>query len=218
MTSSLSLTTLPNTLKRYYQGTFKDALKKPKMRATSAAVFSFLAVSLFAWYAVRPTAQTILYLRREITDKTDLNKQMENKITALIESQAVYEEIEDKLSLVDQALPHNPDGIILARQLKNLALISQSSISAIQIPTQPLLIKEATIEEKIAPTKPIEEFPVTMVITGQYENIKTFLTGLLSLRRVTAINSISIKNYINQEGNDGSLQLSIALKSFYSTQ
>jgi len=91
-------------------------MKKPKMRASTTAVFSFLAISLFTWYAIRPTAQTIIFLRREISDKTALNEQMENKITALIESQDTYEKIKERLPIVQQALPPNPDGVILERQ------------------------------------------------------------------------------------------------------
>lgn len=218
MTKPADHESIQNKFKRYYQVTLKDSLKKPKNRATSAAVFSFLAVSLFAWYAVRPTASTIIHLKREITDKTDVNKQMEDKITALIEAQATYEEIQDKLPLVEQALPHNPDGVILAKQLRNLAVISGSSVSAIQLPSLPLLSKEATPGAKTAPVKPIEEFQVTIVVSGSYENVKAFLMGLLKLRRITAINSISIKQFSHQDDTISSLQLSIALKSYYTTQ
>ena len=93
-----------------------------------------------------------------------------------------------------------------------------SSISAIQIPTLPLLSAEATVGAKIAQAKPLQAFPVTVVIAGRYDNIKEFLTGLLSLRRVTAIQSISIKQFNRREENDGSIQASIALQSYYTTQ
>lgn len=218
MTKPIDSLSLQNKFKRYYQQKLTDTLKKPKIRASSAAVFSFLAVSLFMWYAVRPTAQTIIYLRREISDKTELNKQMEDKITALIEGQAAYEEIEDKIPLVLDALPYNPDGVILARQLRNIADISGSSISAIQIPALPLLAKEATPSANAVAIKPLEEFPITVIITGQYENIKSFLTGLLLLRRATTIHSVSIKQFSQRDERNGSLQLSIALKSYYTTQ
>ncbi len=51
--------------RRYYQrlGPF---LTKQKNSQSTAAIFSLLAVSLFGWYAVRPTVPTILSLRREI--------------------------------------------------------------------------------------------------------------------------------------------------------
>ena len=130
-----------NQFHRYYQR-LQPIMKKPKARATTTAVFSFLAISLFVLYAIRPTAQTIIFLRREISDKTALNQKMEDKITALIEAQTNYESIQDKVPLVDEALPQNPDAIILARQLRNLANISGASISAMNMSSLPIVTRE----------------------------------------------------------------------------
>lgn len=202
---------------RYYQK-LQPILKKPKMRASTTAVFSFLAISLFAWYAIRPTAQTIIHLQREIADKTTLNERMENKITALIEAQATYEEIQNRLPVIRQALPGNPDAIILARQLRNLADLSGASISAIQIPSLPILGNEATPGAKLAPPKPLEEFPVSVVLTGPYASLKAFMDGLLTMRRIASIDNISFRMGLAKLILVDELQLSIRLTSYYSTR
>lgn len=207
--------TLDTRFRRYYQQ-LAPILKKPKMRTSTAAVFSFLAISLFLWYAIRPTAQTIIYLQREIADKTTLNQQMEQKITALIEAQATYENIKDSLPVLDQALPKNPDAVILARELRNVANLSLASISAIQIPSVPIITKEASPGAKIAAQNPLQEFPVTVVLSGSYENLKTFLAGILEMRRITSIDMISIKQSGDFNTASHTLQLSIRLKSYYS--
>lgn len=206
-----------NQFHRYYQK-LQPIMKKPKMRASTTAVFSFLAISLFAWYAIRPTAQTIIYLRREILDKTALNEQMENKITALIEAQEKYESIENRLPVLRQALPGNPDAIILARQLRNLAASSGASISAIQIPSLPILGQEATPGAKLAPPKPLENFPVSVTLTGQYPALKGFMDGLITMRRITSVDSIAFKMSTSKEAFVNDLQLSLKLTSYYSTQ
>ncbi len=193
-------------------------MKKPKMRASTTAVFSFLAISLFAWYAIRPTAQTIIHLRREIADKTALNEQMENKITALIEAQATFQEIEDRLPVIRQALPNNPDAIILARQLSNLAAYSGASISAIQIPSLPVLGREATPGAKLAQTKPLEDFPVSVILTGPYASLKSFMDGLLKMRRIASVDTISLKLGLSKLVLLDELQLSLKLTSYYSTE
>lgn len=193
-------------------------MKKPKMRASTTAVFSFLAISLFAWYAIRPTAQTIIHLQREIADKTVLNERMENKITALIEAQATYEQIEDRIPLIRQALPGNPDAIILARQLRNLANVSGASISAIQIPSLPLLGQEATPGAKLAQPKPLQDFPVSVVLIGRYAALKSFLDGLLTMRRIASIDTISFKMGVSKVILIDELQMSVRLTSYYSTQ
>lgn len=188
------------------------------MRASTTAVFSFLAISLFAWYAIRPTAQTIIHLRREIADKTALNERMEDKITALIEAQATYEEIHDRIPVIRQALPSNPDAIILARQLRNLADISGASISAIQIPSLPIIGNEATPGAKLAPPKPLEDFPVNVVLTGPYASLKAFIDGLITMRRIASIDTISFKMGLAKLILIDELQLSLRLTSYYSTQ
>lgn len=203
--------------RRFYQQ-LTPTLKKPKAQASTAAVFSFLAISLFAWYAVRPTAQTIIYLRREIEDKTKLNTQMEEKITALIEAQTTYETIQNRLSLVQEALPYNPDAVILARQLYHIATISQASISAIQVPSLPLITQEASAGAKLAQAKSVVgEFPVTIVLAGGYPNLKSFLYGLLTLRRLTSIDSITIKQAGRSLSGDV-LQLSVRIRGYFSSQ
>lgn len=199
---------------RYYQ-TLAPMLKKPKARASTTAVFSFLAISLFLWYAVRPTAQTIIYLQREIADKTKLNQQMEAKISSLIEAQATFEGIQDRLPVLDQALPENPDAVILARELRNIASVAQASISAIQIPSVPIITKESTPGAKLSAQKPLQEFPVTMVLTGSYASLKTFLESLLTLRRITGIELLALKQGGSLQRDTNTLQLSIRLKSYY---
>lgn len=217
MEPSTTSSPVNSQFKRYYQR-ISPLLKKPKMQASTAAVFSFLAVSLFLWYAVRPTAQTIIFLQREIADKTVLNQQMEAKITALIEAQATYENIKDRLTVLDDALPHNPDAVILARQLKNIARASEASISAIQIPSVPILASESTPGAKLVSQKPLQEFPVTVVVSGNYPEIKAFLNGILSLRRITSVDMLTIKQGKSLEVGQSVLQLSVRLKSYYSIQ
>ena len=77
---------------RKYYHSLEPVLAKPRSKAYTTIVFSFLAVSLFGWYAIMPTIQTILFLQREIKDKTQLSTQMEDKIAALIEAQSYYQD------------------------------------------------------------------------------------------------------------------------------
>lgn len=204
--------------KRYYHD-IAPLFKKQKTRASTAAVFSFLAISLFLWYAVKPTAQTIIYLRREISDKTALNKQMEEKITSLIEAQSTYEAIQDRLYLLEDALPKNPDAVLLAKQLRNIAAVSQASISALSMPSVPLLANESTPGARLAPiAKPLQDFSFTLIISGPYESIKSFLSSILTLTRITSFETISVRQITGNNIASNTLQVSIRLKSYYSQQ
>ena len=130
-----------------YAKAIEEATQKPKTIIYSTTIFSFLAISLFGWYAIRPTLQTILYLRREIKDKTDINKKMDQKITSLIEAQAEYQKIQKDIPALFQAIPSTTNVIELVSSLKNIASDSGVQISSIQIPEVPLYTAEASLRE-----------------------------------------------------------------------
>lgn len=175
--------------KRYYQS-IEPELAKPATRAYTAIIFSFLVVSLFSWYAIRPTMQTIFTLKREIADKTDLNKKMEDKISALIEAQAAYQDMEPNLPLINQALPQTSDAVRAARQLQALAEDSHVTVTGISISSLPLTadtgpgMPQATASGKLA------NFPISLSVTGAYPDIKNFIGGILNLRRTIQIDSM----------------------------
>lgn len=203
--------------RRYYQS-IEPLLAKPKNRAYTATVFSFLAVSLFGWYGIRPTLQTILTLRREIADNTVVSRQMEEKIVNLIQAQATYQSIENKLPFLEESVPGNPDVLPIVFQLRNLANATNASISAISVPTTPLLGQEATPgAQKIVSGKPIE-IPVVVSVSGSFESIKTFLDGVLSMRRLAVVDTVNIvPEEVTEEFLFGPrpLRLILKLTTFY---
>lgn len=214
---------------RYYRS-LEPILTKPKGKVYTTIIFSFLAVSLFSWYAIRPTVQTILYLRREISDKTELNKQMEDKIANLIEAQSYYQEIEPILPAVDQALPTIPDAIPLLIQLRNLASSSGTLISVIQLPSVPLT--NQTIQSPAGKvTKTVtgtsseakqQVFDIALSVRGPYSNIRIFLEGITKMRRIVTIDGLTVLPIRSESVGSASatlenksLQLALKFKAYY---
>jgi hypothetical protein len=184
--------------RKYYQA-LEPIFKKPASHAYTAVIFSFLAVSLFGWYAIRPTIQTILFLRREITDKVEINKKMEDKITALIEAQVYYQEIEPLIPIIDEALPVQPDAVPLMIQLRNLASRSGVLIDTLQIPSVPLLGQDAPQASKSAQTQPLPkgapkqaDYNFSLAVQGPYTSVRSYIEGLLAMRRLVSLKGFSI--------------------------
>ncbi len=210
--------------KHYYQD-LTERVDKPKNRVYSTTVFSFLAVSLFGWYAIKPTVQTILFLRREIADDQVISLQMEDKISALVEAQSAHQTIEPKLGLIDSALPSSPDVLAVVSQLRALADNAQASLSAVQVPTVPLLGKDASQSAAAAPTKSapaagtLGDFPLSVTLNGSFDGIRSFMNGLLSIRRAITVDAISIlpSKESSPTKNTG-LQLTLKLKAYYLVQ
>lgn len=213
-----------------YAKAIEEATQKPKTIIYSTTIFSFLAISLFGWYAIRPTLQTILYLRREIKDKTDINKKMDQKITSLIEAQAEYQKIQKDIPALFQAIPSTTNVIELVSSLKNIASDSGVQISSIQIPEVPLYTAEASLPGTLQQQKTIKsklqldkekkllEFTLSLGINGQYPNIKTFLDKNREYRRLMTIDSLAMtpqKEGLSASSSSSLIRLVLKLKSYY---
>lgn len=174
---------------RYYQSLQPTT---PAKRAYTSIIFSFLVISLFGWYAIRPTMQTILTLKREISDKTEVNKKMEDKISALIEAQAAYQEIEPNLPILDEALPMMSEAPRAAWQLSALASATQVAITNISIADVPITGETGPSGQQKPASNTPANFPISLIVTGAYSDVKQFIQGILNLRRTIQIDSIQI--------------------------
>ncbi len=219
--------------RRYYQK-LTELAKKPNARNYVTAIFTLLSVSLFGWYAIRPTLQTILFLRREIRDLTKVNDQMEQKIATLIEAQNALQAVQQDLPLVAQALPQSPEVLNIVLQLRNLAQSSGASIAAIQVSQTPLAPKtpsdsstsqtpsQGTAGAPVAAVKRTERtvtaVPISVTLGGNYETTRSFLTGILSLRRMLTIDQVNItpdKDSATGQTTGTTLRLVIKLNAYY---
>lgn len=193
--------------RRYYQ-IVSDIQKRPNTHLYTTIAFTFLAVSLFAWYAIRPTLQTILYLRREIADKTQVNQKMEEKIASLIEAQSNLSQVEPNLPLLSQAIPQTPDAVSLLNQLHSLAEVSGASLSAARVSDVSVTGEEASGSGEIS---------LSVTTIGAFDQLQAFLDGMIDMRRIVTIDSINFTPNTggNGQGGTGPLQLVIKLRSYY---
>jgi len=209
---------LPEQYRKYYHSV-EPLLAKPKTRMYSTVIFFFLVVALFGWYAVKPTIQTILSLRREIVDKKTVNQKMDEKIAALIEAQSVLDAIGQRVSYIEDATPQNPDAVVVVRQLRDIAANAGASISALQVASVPVLPGASASATKSPTVKQIN-FPITLSIEGTYQTLSTFLESVLAIRRVFIIDSISFSPNKKQDmgtPTSPSIQLVIKMNAYYQT-
>jgi Tfp pilus assembly protein PilO len=203
--------------RRYYTA-LTPLVQKTKPRMYTTTVFSFLAISLFGWYAIRPTVQTILYLQREIADKTLVNQKMEDKINSLITAQAAYQNVQDKLPLLEEALPKTPQAIEVASQLRNLSTQTGTTLSSLQITSVPIVAPDASTSAKTT-QKPQVDFLIVSSISGSYEAVRTFLEGITDMRRILSVDSLTLtagkEETASASAQQTVIQLVIKVKSYY---
>lgn len=203
-----SITQVKNQYKRYYQS-LSEISKVPRTKTYSTVIFFFLVVSLFGWYAIRPTVQTILYLRREITDNEKVNKTMDDKINVLIQTQAAYEAVVSKLPILAAAIPADPSIIALASQIQNMTHDQTASLSAVQISAVP-------VGDTSKEPKPVS-IPFSFTVTGTYQQVTTVLRQLNELRRIVTVDSIVFSQPKETKGEPTKaiLQLTIKALSYF---
>lgn len=222
MQASATKKTEIDRYRRYYRA-MEEIVKRPKANAYTTAIFSFLAVSLFGWYAVRPTLQTILTLRREIADNTKISARMEDKITKLIEVQAGYQSVQDDIPLLDQALPNTPDAIGVVNQIKILAQANNASVSGISVSSVPIIGKpsESTVSGSTqdATNKKVLDVPISTIITGSYPALRSFIEGLITLRRIVTIDTITLNidtdTKVSSTSSDIALKMTVKVNAHY---
>ncbi|OGG01362.1 hypothetical protein A2Z33_02325 [Candidatus Gottesmanbacteria bacterium RBG_16_52_11] len=202
--------------RRYYRS-IEPVFDRPRTRVYTAIIFSFLAISLFGWYAIRPTIQTILHLQREIEDKSKLNAQMEQKIADLIEVQSAYELAKPLLYLVTEAVPVNSEPLNAVTQVRNLVATTEATMSSIQVAAVPLVSSPSAKPRQTA-AEDKNEFPATAMLSGNYESIEQFLKGILTMRRIISIQHISL--HPDEQSSDQTdtgipVQLTVQMRAYY---
>ena len=207
-----------NQYKKYAKaiGPFIDS---PKTKNYSTVIFFFLVLSVFGWYAIRPTIQTILYLRREIKDKTEMNKKMDEKIYALIEANSIYENSQNLLPVLSEAMPKTPEALDLVSQMNNLAKDKQVLLSSLRMSDIPLTTQSGSVNARA-----YAEFPVIFDLEGPYLSVVSFLKELVTMRRIVTIQSM---NFIpmkqaflsaSDSAKPSSIKVSINLLGHYETK
>ena len=79
----------PNKTFRYhafgrYQRYIEPITRDPLIRGYFELIATILLISFFLMFAIRPTLNTVFSLRRMISDLTEVDKSLDNKIQALI--------------------------------------------------------------------------------------------------------------------------------------
>lgn len=210
--------TQPNKNRYYkYYRPLEPLISKTQNRIYTAAILSFFAISLFGWYAIRPTLNTIIVLRKEIEEKKEINQKMEKKISQLIEAQSNYQQIENQIYLLDQAIPPDPQVLDLGKQIERMISETEATASSITLTNNvPLLTFESENSKKA--TKDNPEFNMNAEIQGDYPQLELVLTKLNNMRRIVTVLGFGIgePKKINREMIQESwLNIALRIKSYY---
>lgn len=189
---------------RRYFVNLQSLYQKPEVKVYLGLTLSLFAVAFFGLFALRPTLITIINLTRELQEKKEVNQKLQEKINNLNQAQANYSQITNSLTLVDQALPPNP---VLSQVVLQIEILAQRSNLAIRS------IDFESVDLKGGKPTPKNELVFNLSLTGNFEDLKTFLNSLENVRRIITVDSFNFTQSQSQEMK--SLTLNISGKAYY---
>lgn len=185
----------------------KPIVKNEKVRNYTYLAFSIISIIILSYFAIRPTIATIISLRRSLTDQTQILEQLESKSNNLSIAKSNYINIPDQTKeKLDALLPQKTDVTTLAKELNNLAVLSEASISGLQI--QPVEIINLTTP--LGETYTAQEVNFTFNVSGNYPKFINILENSLASTRLISIASVSINR-----SEEGISIMSLNAKSFF---
>lgn len=154
-----------------------------------ASMELFLTVGLVLFlgvFAIRPTILTMSDLIREIETKSQLDESLTRKIAALQTAQTQYLNIEERLPILDSAIPEQPSIIQSAKIIEKIAADSKVVITSLSVNELPK-DSEANVEFS---QKSKQTVNITANITGDYVAIREFSQALQNSRKSFLVESV----------------------------
>lgn len=195
--------------------TLNDFYAQPIARVSFELVITILVVMFFALFAIRPTLLTMSDLIKEIDDKKALDRALDQKIAALSTAQTEYLSLQDRLTLLEEALPTNPNVLEAVGIIEKLASERQIAITTIGVPDLPAEItgSPALTNETVATPTQRQNLVLKVTLASDYLTIQQFIKDLQNTRRMAVVDNIEY-NVTEQDTNE-SLRATITINMPY---
>lgn len=155
-------------------------------------VLTLCALSLFGFFAIKPTVSTILKLQKELADNLFVFNQLEIKIKNLTELRKLYFNLQQDLPTIENTITTQPDVHLLFAQIQSVAQASNITITKLQN------FEVEILRNKISAGKNYYSYSFSIAGTGSFENISGFISTLTSMERIINIDTFSINNVTDQ--------------------
>lgn len=147
---------------------------------------TFLLVSFFLLFAIKPTVIIISSLIGENKAKEILSKQMRSKINNVIQAQDNFSKIQERYQIIESSLPDFPKFSNAVSQIE--AAAQQSSVNTDKI------IFNLTNQEQDKNNPDLNSYSISFDSRSQFLPIINFLNKLQKNRRLMDITKINFNN------------------------
>lgn len=167
--------------------TLTDFYRKPTAAVSLELGLTIVLTIFLALFAIRPTLTTMSQLSKEIKEKKELNTKLEKKTAALATAQALYYASQDKLSLLDQAIPNQSTLVPDIKTIEKMAGENSLVISSMTLQSFPDTGTSSSSGKLKGENKSL---PLSLTVEGDYPSIRSFVDQLISNRRLFLVSNI----------------------------
>ena len=158
----------------------------PVARVSMELFLTIGLVLLLAIFAIQPTINTMSELIKEIETKEKLEKDLTQKVAALQTAQTQLSIAQNRLTLLEEALPTNPEVIFTTKLIEKMAADSKILINNLSIAEIP---KETSSSVPVGP-KSKKNLRLIVNVTGDYPAIRLFVEAIKNSRRSLIVESV----------------------------
>lgn len=176
--------------------------KRQDVKMFTELLLTLSVTVLFALFAIRPTIITIVELNKDIESKDVINQKLDSKIQALNQADVLYGNNITTIEIIDQAIPEDPYPAVYSRQIEGIAKKHNVKIMGMGTEDVPLVATPETPDEVPLELVPVvtdsfppeaKSFDFRINLSGDYQNVVSFLSDLENLRYPIFEDSISIQ-------------------------
>ncbi len=182
---------------------------RPIARVSVELLLTLCTVLFFALFAIRPTLLTMSDLIKEIDDKKKLDQQLSQKIAAMSSAQTEYLRLEDRLAVLDEALPNQPNIIEAVKIIEKTASDRNIAIVSLNVAEIPSETTETVNFEQLTR----QQVSASVTLTGDYLTIRQFIEDLKQTRRSFVIDTVVFS--LSEESGSQSLRATITVNIPY---
>jgi len=160
---------------------------------------TFILVSFFVFFAIKPTSLTISKLIGDIRAKEVLSKELRGKINDVIISQDLFSQVQEKYLIVESSLPDKPgfyhaNSQILGLTQKNKIILDGISYSVTDL----------------------NNFSTSISTSSSFLSASSLISQILQNRRLIKINQFSLE--VDKDASGNLIQMNLPLKIYYWSQ
>lgn len=145
---------------------------------------TFVLISFFMIFAIRPTILTISSLVGDIKSKQLLKTQLKTKIDKVIAAQDAFSQVQERYQIINDSLPDHPQYYQAADQIQK-----SSQDVGLDISTLTYGFQNST-KKTIDPN--VKLYTISLNVDGRFNAAVNLISELLKNRRLINIDSLSV--------------------------